>query len=233
MKKIHQIYISDNNNPPSEYVSNQMRKLKRMYPDYEYVLYNNEMCREQIRSLSGNKGVKLYDSLNAYAFRADLARYCILYQHGGFYFDSIICPEFKIEFDNFSVLYRDMSGIWDGYSEIYNGVMYFHKIHHPFLKDAIDQSLKNINNQSYGDNPLGITGPIMLGKLKEYDIRFGECKPLTSKQQSIYSTQRASYFENIIHWLVKPDNTHLSTYDCIGTNEYGQMWYDKKIYNKK
>lgn len=39
--------------------------------------------------------------------------------------------------------------------------------------------------------------------------------------------------KNIIHWLVKPDNTHLSTYGCIGTNAYGQMWYDKKIYNKK
>ena len=51
MKKIHQIYISDNTAPPSEYVAGQMQKLQHMYSDHDYVLYNNEMCRDQIRAL--------------------------------------------------------------------------------------------------------------------------------------------------------------------------------------
>jgi mannosyltransferase OCH1-like enzyme len=232
MKKIHQIYISDNDAPPSDYVANQMQKLKHMYRDYEYVLYNNEMCRDQIRSLLGSKSVNSYDSLNSYSFRADLARYCILYQHGGFYFDSVICPQFKLEFDDYSVLYYAPLGACAGLRAIDNGVMCFNKLNHPFLNDAISRSISNIRKQSYGVNPLDITGPVMLGRLKSYDIRFGQSIFLDEEQQAVYGTDKAAYFEDVMHWLYKPTGFYLRTFKCVGINSYEQMWFDRKIYNK-
>jgi hypothetical protein len=230
MKKIHQIWISDNNTKPSEYVANQMQKLKHMYSDYEYTLYDNEMCRDQVRSLFGEEAVKLYDSLNSYSFRADLARYCILYQHGGFYFDSIICPEFKVEFDNFPVLYKSPDGSCDGYNAIDNGVMYFNKPKHQFLLGAINLSLKNIKQQLYGVNPLDVTGPVMLGRLKEYDIRFGRSKLLDAKLQSVHSTDKAAYFDDDLHWLHKPSGSYLQTFKCDGINSYEQMWHERWLF---
>ena len=236
MKKIHQIYISDNNAPPGEYVANQMQKLKHMYSDYEYTLYDNEMCRDQVRSLLGEEAVELYDSLNSYAFRADLARYCILYQHGGFYFDSIICPEFKVEFDDFPVMYRAPVGgcrygaLADGQelTAIENGVMYFNKSKHPFLWDAISLSLKNIKEQSYGIHPLDVTGPVMLGRLKKYDICFGQSKFLDAEQQAVYQTEKAAYFKDVLHWIYKSKN--LSALGCYGVNSYEQMWKEKWLF---
>jgi hypothetical protein len=224
MKKIHQIWISDRNAPADGYVANQMQRLKHMYSDYEYTLYDNEMCRDQIRSLLGEEAVRLYDSLNSYAFRADLARYCILYQHGGYYFDSVICPEFKLEFDNFPVLYLSPNGECYGYRGIDNGVMYFNKQKHPFLRDALKLCLKNIHQQLYGVNTLDITGPVMLGRLKEtYDIRFGKSKVLNPQQ-------KAAYFDGIVHWLYNPTGSSLQTFGCDGINLCEQMWLEKCVF---
>jgi hypothetical protein len=232
MKKIHQIWISDNSAPPSKFIAIRMHKLKHMYNDYEYTLYDNEMCRDQVRSLLGEEAVKLYDSLNSYSFRADLARYCILYQLGGFYFDSFICPEFKIEFDDFPVMYRSPVGSCDGYNALDNGVMYFNKPKHPFLWDAINLSLKNIKQQLYGVNALDITGPVMLGRLKEYDIRFGQSRDLDLEQQAIYFTQKGAYFENSLHWLYRPNGSFLSTFNCIGTNSYLHLWNETCVFKR-
>jgi len=234
IKKIHQIYISDNDTPPSEYVANQMQKLKSMYSDYEYKLYNNKMCRDQIRTLLGDESVELYDSLNSYTFRADLARYCIVYQHGGFYFDSVICPEFKLEFDDFPVMYRPPIDACDGYNAIENGVMYFNRPQHEFLWDAINLSFKNVKEQYYGVSPLDITSPLMLGRLSNtYDIQFGQSRFLDEEQQAVYGTNKAAYFEDRLHWLYKPHGYVLETFKCVGTNAYGQMWEEKRVFKNK
>jgi mannosyltransferase OCH1-like enzyme len=231
IKKIHQIWISDRNTPPGEYVANQMQKLKHMYSDYEYTLYDNEMCRDQVRSMLGAEGVRLYDSLNPYAFRSDFARYCILYQHGGFYFDSVICPEFKLEFDNFPVMYRATVGMWH-HDIIDNGVLLVGKPNHPFLKDALKLCLKNIHQQLYGEGPLSITGPIMLGKLKKtYDIQFGRARFLESDTPN--ALPRGAFFEDVLHWLYKPYGSQLTDLDCTGTNSYLEMWENKTVFNNK
>lgn len=230
MKKVHQIYISDNNAPPSAYVASQMKKLKNMYSDYTYTLYDNEMCRNELRSAFGDALVMVYDSLNSYSFRADLARYCILYKHGGFYFDSIICPEFKLEFDH-PVLYRAPVGSCDGYNAIDNGVMYFNAPKHAYLLDAMARCYENVKKKAYGVTPLDITGPIMLGRLtNEYDIRFGRSKFLDKKLQAIYKRDKAAYFGDEIHWLHKPSGSYLHSFGCTGINSYEDMWFNKQIF---
>jgi hypothetical protein len=202
-----------------------------MYSDYEYTLYNNEMCRDQIRTLLGDEAVKLYDSLNSYSFRADLARYCILYQQGGFYFDSVICPEFKLEFGDFPVMYRPPIGACGEYNAIENGVMYFNRPHHEFLWDAITLSFKNVKEQYYGVTPLDITSPVMLGRLlNTYDIQFGQSRFLDEEEQTVYGTNKAAYFQDVMHWLYKPNDYVLETFKCVGTNSYGQMWSERRMY---
>lgn len=225
MKHIHQIYISDNGNKPGEYILNQMKKLRVMYDDYAYTLYDNAMCREEIKSLFGEPIVRLYDSLNSYSFRADLARYCILYKYAGYYFDVVICPEFKLEFDGPPVMYNAPDGALDnGLNAIDNGVMYFNKPNHPFLRDAISRSLKNIKGRVYGDNPLDITGPAMLGRLSSYDVSFG-------KSRFIDEHQKGAFYQDELHWLYKPEGTILSSFGSLGTNSYEKMWFDRRVFN--
>jgi mannosyltransferase OCH1-like enzyme len=224
MKNIHQIYISDNMHNVNEYIQTKMQQLEEMYSDYNYTLYDNDMCRSEIASVFGTSAAKLYDSLNSYSFRADLARYCILYKYGGYYFDAVICPEFKLEFKDSPVLYKAPDSD-DSVCKnlIDNGVMYFNRCNHPFLRDAIALSLANIKRQSYGDHPLDITGPLMLSRLNEYDITFGKSKYITP-------TQKGAFLDGTLHWLYKPEGTTFASFSGKGTNSYEQMWFDKKIF---
>jgi mannosyltransferase OCH1-like enzyme len=231
-KKIHQIYISDNNNPPSDYVITQMNKLKNLYSDYDYILYNNEMCRNEIKSLIGTKAVNLYDSLNSYSFRADFARYVILFKFGGYYFDSIICPEFKLEFNDHPVMYLPPKNHCYNMNAIENGVMLFNKPQHVFIEKAIELCLKNINQKNYGKNALDVTGPVTLGRIENtYDIKFGQSKSLSPDERKKYKTDKAAYFGDIIHWLYRPSGTYLKDFKCIGTNSYENLWFNKQIFN--
>lgn len=225
MKNIHQIYISDNARKPHEYVNNQMTRLKELYSDYNYVLYDNDMCRNEISLVFGNAATKLYDSLNSYSFRADLARYCILYTHGGYYFDAVICPEFKLEFTNTPVLYKAPDSIDPMCTNLIdNGVMYFNEPRHQFLHDAIQLSLRSIKTKSYGIHPLDITGPMMLGRLNEYNIKFGKSRYITP-------AQKGAFLDDTLHWLYKPEGTTFSSFTGVGTNSYEQMWFDRKVYS--
>jgi mannosyltransferase OCH1-like enzyme len=235
--KIHQIYISDGNTPPGKWVADKMQKLKNLYSDYEYTLYNDDMCRNEIRTLLGERGVKAYDSLNAYAFKADLARYCILYQHGGLYFDSVICPERKIEVQEFPMMYRAPKLYWisDQHPLIENGVMLFPVAKHPFIRDAIIACLENIEMRTYSKGQLGITGPSMLGELDTRDIQLGQSQCLSPEQQSMYGTQKAAFFDKELHWLYKPNGTILtdSFYECAGTNSYERLWETRQIFKQQ
>jgi hypothetical protein len=71
----------------------------------------------------------------------------------------------------------------------------------------------------------------MLGKLKPYDIQFGQSRFLDDKQQAVHGTNKAAYFQDVMHWLYKPTGSFLHTFKCVGINSYEQMWLDRKIYN--
>jgi mannosyltransferase OCH1-like enzyme len=224
IKKVHQIYISEDNKPPSAYIQEQMAKVKELYSDWEYNLYDNERCREVIDSIFGKKIVNVYDSLNTFAYRADFARYCILYKYGGQYFDASICPELKLNFEDTSILYKPPVE-WGAVELIDNGVMIFNETQHPLLLKAIQVCIKNIRSKNYGNGSLDITGPAVLGKIDKYDdVTYGYCKYITPKKQ------KAAFLGDVMHWKYKPEGTHLESFGCSGVNNYDKMWLEKKVF---
>lgn len=60
---------------------------KKHNPDYEHILYDNDMCRDFIANNFDADVLYTYDKINPGAFKADLWRCCILYKYGGFYVD--------------------------------------------------------------------------------------------------------------------------------------------------
>ena len=86
--QISQIYISNQNisSLPSK-LKDISSNIKKFFPDAKHIIYNNEMLREFIIKNFSKEVVLAYDSLIPYAFKADLGRYCLLYELGGWYFD--------------------------------------------------------------------------------------------------------------------------------------------------
>jgi mannosyltransferase OCH1-like enzyme len=224
MNNIHQIYISDSKKQPSTFVSEKLEKVKNLYHDCNYTLYDADMCHEEVKSVVGGKLANLYDTITAYSFKADVARYCILYKYAGYYFDATICPEFRLKFENHPILYKaPENAIQNNLNAIDNGVMYFNDIKHEFLSNAIELSFKNIRSKNYGVHSLDITGPVMLGRLKEYNIQFG-------RSRWISELQKGAFLNDELHWLYKPSNTTFASFEGAGTNSYEKIWLDRKVF---
>ena len=225
MKKIHQIWITENNQPPPEYIIKKMEKVKNIYDDYEYKLYNNQSIISLLKANFSKNVLLAYSKCNAYAFKADLVRYCILYLYGGYYFDSAVCPEFKFECDfnfmpNGGLVIIDEESI----KLLDNCFMYFHAPKHHFLKQAIDQCVENILNHRYGRHPLDITSPMMLNDLNHFDIK---------KLDLTIIDNRKTIFINERLWLKYKKSIYSSNLKGLGaqgTNSYEELWFKKEMF---
>lgn len=71
--------------PPimKEYVD----RLKAENPEFTHHLYDDEECRNFIKTNFDSDVLEAYDTLIPGAYKADLWRYCVLYKHGGIYLD--------------------------------------------------------------------------------------------------------------------------------------------------
>jgi len=64
-----------------------VNRLKAANPEFEYHLYDENDCREFIRTNFESDVIDAFDSLIPLSYKSDLWRYCILYKNGGIYLD--------------------------------------------------------------------------------------------------------------------------------------------------
>ena len=139
--------------------------LKKKNPDFEFFLYDDEMCRDFIRTHFGLNELNAFDTLIPGAYKADLWRYCVLYVYGGIYMDiklQTIDP-FQLK----HLLYeehfpRDID--LNGYKAIWQGLLVC-KPKNPILRMAIESICQHVRDYYYGPTYLSVTGPGLL-----YDI---------------------------------------------------------------
>ena len=86
-ESIVQIFISDDNGDPPEMLKGPIASVQQSFSEYAYTLYNGEGLRAFIDQHFDKEVVAAYDKLVPYAYKADLGRYCLLYQQGGWYAD--------------------------------------------------------------------------------------------------------------------------------------------------
>jgi mannosyltransferase OCH1-like enzyme len=81
---IHQIWVG--NNPLPEEFKKFSDMWKSMYPDFEYVLWNDLKVHDE-EIISFDKKQYYFDSSFPFAFKADILRYEIIRKYGGVYID--------------------------------------------------------------------------------------------------------------------------------------------------
>jgi mannosyltransferase OCH1-like enzyme len=82
---------STKNLPP--YMQKCVNKIRRENPEFNYFLYDDNDCREFIKTNFDSDVLNAFDKLVPGAYKADLWRYCILYKTGGIYLDIKFQPE--------------------------------------------------------------------------------------------------------------------------------------------
>ena len=141
------------------HMNNRVEHLKKTNPRFEHYLYDDNDCREFIKSHFTIEVLNAYDRLIPGAYKADLWRYCILYKLGGIYLDIKYIPVNNFKFINLIeqehwVLDNDKVGI-------YNALMVC-KPNNEILLKAINQIVINVKTKFYGKCFLEPTGPKLL-----------------------------------------------------------------------
>lgn len=215
--------------PPKMKETVEYNKLNN--PEITFYLYDDKDCRDFIKANFDSSVLYAFDSLKPGAYKADLWRYCILYQYGGAYIDiKFKCnKDFKLtEIMKGNFIVMDRPNYFKRKFGIYNAFMIFNK-RHPFLLKAIQKTIRNVEKRKYCYNELYVTGPGMLGEiyLKNRDI-----SPMViMKNQAIKNT-------NIMEIIYdkKPILTEYKEYrselNAPGKLlPYGKLWLNKDIYN--
>lgn len=66
---------------------NAIQEMKAINPEYEFVQYDDQQIDEFVKTYFDNEVYDCFSSLNYGAAKADLWRYCLMYQKGGIYLD--------------------------------------------------------------------------------------------------------------------------------------------------
>ena len=151
------------NKLPSE-IRDALNIAIELNPDYKVYYFDDDDIDNFIKSY-GEKEYSAYKKLIPGAYKADLFRYCILYKYGGCYSDIGHIMLKSLDYiigDNKLVIVKDKPTL--NYTGIHNALICVVPSS-TFIKKLVDLSVENIEHLYYGENPLDITGPIMMGKV--------------------------------------------------------------------
>jgi hypothetical protein len=236
-------------NKLSSQVEDVLNITLRLNPDYRVYYFDDDDCDKFMKSY-GSKEYSAYNKLVPGAFKADLFRYCILYKYGGCYSDigHVMLKSFDsiIQHNNL-VIVKDKPGI--KYYGIHNALICVTP-YNEFIKQVIDKSVENIENKYYGENPLDITGPDMMGKVyqcyyynycnKELNEKYLIKKEGIKILELVLRTDDESEERNNISYITdsgipvlktKFDNYRDVMYINVGKPHYSELWYTNQVYN--
>ena len=243
-KNITQILITDGRQKFSDHTLEFEKKIKDLYKDYSYYLFNKTSTEEFIKEKFNKDVLNAFRKLNPYAYKADLARYCILYYYGGWYFDiGITClnkieVKENIDFICFRDDHRHSKTSW----AVCNGIFYS-KPKSPILDYAIDLILQNCAEKWYGRTPLCPTGPALFGeaiaaKNRGQNIIIGDLRrpkiPLTNRDMPFFRKIFKAKFilsKQPTIALVKPaKGGDITSIGIRGSNNYNDFWHSRNVY---
>lgn len=229
MKKIiHQIAIS--NKPLGQYVPPNLSSIKEHFSDYKYVFWNYEKIKSFILKNKDNHVLKAIDDINANAFKADIARYYILYKIGGWYTDLnnfFTCepPETEHELVFFRDIQEHTSTSW----AVQNSLFYS-DVKHVILLDALNASIRNVENKYYGGHPLCPTGPNLFGSVIAKNNLPENNTYLIGNNLKKQNNDDGFYFGNQLFARWKPNGLKEANSGIPGENNYANLWHSRSLY---
>ena len=169
-----------------------VKSWKEKHPDWEYKLWTDEDNRNLIKTYFP-KFLKIYDSYHKPIYKADIARYCIIYIYGGIYadldFECLKSMDKLIENDK-CFFGLEPKEHWNGKNIVCNaifGSVPKNEIFVYFLREIYKRSSINMRI-----SPVTLTGPKMITdvlsekglngiKIYKSDIFYPECAHNDSK----------------------------------------------------
>lgn len=228
---IHQVAISNEN--LEQYVAPNKNNIKQFYGSSEYMFWDYFKIKDFILKNGDVEVLEAIDNIKPNAFKADIARYYIVYKMGGWYVDLNTYFQHHPPVGKNELIVFTQTQFFTSESSwaVYNGLFYFNK-EHPILKYMIDRCIENVKNKYYGANPWCPTGPNIFGlavshfNLPENNTYlFGSALwNLEDKPDGFYLNDKSPFA------LYKPSGLYTGDSGLPHGNNYVEMWHDKNIY---
>lgn len=244
--KIHQILINDSGKLPQNFPSYAqmcINSILDFYQKDEYYLYSGADIEEIIKSNFDSNVYKSYQKLKPYAYKADLARCCLLYLYGGLYIDlntRFIHPlnkDFLNQWNFFA--FRDVTGSSIRNWSVSNSII-FSKPKCKILQTAIEIIVNNCKNEYYGIQDTEPTGCIVLGQSiilskEELTCTNGEIMCINGAMLNA-ARKSLGFFTDYGDFIAlrKPGEAKcgdMTTMGFLETNNYVKMWKNKDVYD--
>jgi hypothetical protein len=192
-------------------------------PKITFHLYDDNDCREFIKTHFKSDVLEAYDSLIPCSYKSDLWRFCVLFINGGIYMDiKYRCVNgFKfIDLTEKEHFVRDYEP-----NNTYTALIVTLPRNNILFR-AIRQIVENVKTKYYGNNSLDPTGPGLLGKYFTQDDK---------NNMEMYHSLVESINK---YYIVKGDKIILSFYEGYREEQrvhqkfkhYSELWKEKNIY---
>ncbi|MEG8219516.1 glycosyltransferase [Sphingomonas sp. HH69] len=239
-KYIHQILISDNDllQPFPKTVRLNIESIRRFHPEASYHLWGRCELHAFLSTHFEPEVVAAFDRLQAFALKADLARYCLLYVYGGLYSDlsNRFLSRWRIPIGKQLACFREHKPLHGALWMNQNSIIYASP-GQPEIRLAIDLVLENVRNQNYGISSLAPTGPVLFGRVF---AAFGRIEAYQISEAINVQVEgmlnRASYVNRdgtLIAARLQGRGGQPADVGLSGTNVYGIMWERREIYGEK
>ena len=240
--QVSQIFITDGDEPLPPFLEEAASTVKSTLPDLTYVIYNNERMRDFLSTSFPSEVIRAYDTLQPYAYKSDLGRYCLLYALGGWYVDmgTRMMMRPNPPNDCSTLAFRDTySPGFTNISFACSTSVLFSRPKNKIFEHAINRVVANVSNRFYGTTEVDPTGPTVLGQAfaehgPDAGVTIGEVVPLTpyfpiKNRAYLLPNGQIIAFDKPRHIAPGGD---LSGLGAKGTNNYGELWHQKKIYSE-
>jgi hypothetical protein len=231
-------------------VSQNITSFREAHPNLPHLLFTKSSIRELISDNFDAKVLSSYEKLMPFAYKSDLARYCIMYLYGGVYADLAmyffepwpplyIALESPNEVPNNSPkmgLFQDFqsSSVWDTANSLFSC-----SPRHKALALAIDLVCENVKAEYYGKNSLCPTGPTLFGRAiaktcEPEELVVGTSvwvDPNGALKEIVNERSHGFLFDNkLIALKRKRGGGPISQIGIIGGNSYNDMWQSNRVY---
>lgn len=227
IKTIHQIAISDF--LPKGYVAPNYESITKNFKGYQYILWDYKKIKSFILKNGDNDVLDAIDSIKANAFKADIARYYIVYKLGGWYTDLNNFFEHCPPTDDVEMIFfRDSQNLTEVSWGVQNSLFYSNAVSKP-LEKAISHCVTNVKNNYYGGHPLCVTSPILFGSA------IASCN-LDIKNQYLIgdfvkNNSPGFYLENRLFASYKSNGLASAESGLPSGNNYEELWLERRLYS--
>ncbi|RWH29636.1 glycosyltransferase [Mesorhizobium sp.] len=221
-------------------VAENIHSLTAAHPGDEHRLFREAELAEFISTHFGAEVLSAFRTLRPYSYKADLAKYCLLYEQGGLYADlSYFFLRGVPRADGKLSIFRDFlsSTPWDTSIGVVAAPP-----RHKALAKAIELVCAIVKREYYGPTALCPTGPTLFGKAvaltcEPEDLIVGEA--LRSVPSAAPLQPSADFGHCLSHdgepvaFKRKRGGKPISHLGIGGGNRYNRLWRSREVYRDR